>query len=359
MNFLAKKKLALIMVVVSGFFIAACGKKSNPSLPVHVAPNPVKNFKAIVRSDAVLLLWKSPRKNTNDSQLIDLAGFNVLRSEMPVDQVCLKCPRDFIQLFDYDYTGQRGKVPGSQWFYYYDRSIKFGTFYTYKIVCYTEKKTPSPPSAFRNVYCYAPPDPPFRVRAKRKNKIVIIEWDLPRLFKHDTPAQNIKGYNVYRRVEESTYDLFPINKEIIKDAFFEDIPEKEDKVYFYTVRALRQANDTLLESATSEETKMAYMDTTAPGIPRAVTAIPVEDGILLKWILQAEGDFAGFNLYRKEPKDEKFLRLNVKLTKNNSWIDKTAKIRKSYIYGVTSVDSSAQANESKISDTVKVKYILK
>ncbi len=351
------QKTTIAFFAVLLFF--GCGKKADPVLPVYVAPKPVKNLTAVIRPESIVLLWKAPKKNTNDSPLVDLDGFRIFRSEIPIEKACLKCPRDFIQIFDYDYSGARGKVPGREWLFYFDRSFKFGSFFTYKIVCYTEKGIQSPASSFVDVYCEQPCVPPSGVSAKKNNRIVTVQWQAPKLLVDGTPVEEVEGFNVYRRTKEAAYDFFPVNKEIIKDLFFEDIPEKDDAVYFYSVRTLRRVKDTLIESALSEETEMSYMDITPAGVPQALTAIPTEKGIVLKWIQNVEEDFAGFNLYRKKPGEDRFVRLNEKLIKDNSWLDKTVKIRRSYIYGVTSVDRSVRGNESKMSETVKVKYIFK
>ena len=123
-----------IAVFITLFFFA-CGKKSDPFIPLQVAPKPIKKLRAIARPESVVLLWKAPRKNTNDSPLRDLAGFKIFRAEVPFERACLKCPKDFIQLFDYDYRGPRGEVPGKEWSVYYDKGLRPKNLYTYKIHC--------------------------------------------------------------------------------------------------------------------------------------------------------------------------------------------------------------------------------
>ena len=345
--------------ILFALFFFACGKKSDPFLPVQIAPKPIKKFQAIARPESVVLLWKAPRKNTNDSPLLDLAGFKVFRAEVSFEKACLKCPKNFIQVFDYDYRGPRGEVPGKEWSVYYDRALRHKNLYTYKIHCYTENDILGLSSKFLNVYYDVPPAPPSGVIVKRKYRVVIVEWAPSTLLEDGTPVEGIEGFNVYRTMKRGEYEQFPINKEIIKDSVFEDIPEKDDIVYFYTLRTVRKVKDTLIESAPSEEIAVSYMDITPVGVPQGLTAIPTKRGMLLKWMPKTEKDFAGFNLYRKLPHEESFIRLNEELIKYNSWIDKTAKIRKRYIYGVTSVDRSVKGNESALSETVEVLYILK
>lgn len=340
-------------------FFSACGKKADPVLPVQVAPEHVKKLQAVVRPQSIVLLWKAPKKNTDDSPLRDLAGFKILRAEAPFEKACLSCPRDYVEIFDYEYTGARGRAPSQKWWVYYDRAVKFGNIYTYKIHCYNQKDTLGPSSATLNVYCDVPPGPPSGFSAKRIYRTVRLEWEPPTLQADGKPAEDIAGFNVYRAIKAGEYEQFPFNKEIINETVFEDIPQKDDIVYYYTVRALRKVKDTLIESEPSEQIAVPYMDIKPSGIPQALTAIPTDEGILLKWMPKTEKDFAGFNLYRKPLGEDGFVKLNKKLITHNSWLDKDVKFRKKYIYGVTSVDRSVQSNESVMSQTVVIFYILK
>lgn len=328
-------------------------------LPLQIAPKPVKGLRAFARPGSVVLLWRAPEKNTDDSPLIDLAGFKIFREEVPFEKVCIKCPKNFRLTFDYDYRGPRGEVPGKDWCIYYDRGITPENLYTYKIHCYNEHEMMGPASPFMEVYYDVPPAAPEKLRAQRKHEIVILEWEPSTKLEDGTAIDVFEGYNIYRAITRDDSERFPLNKQVIKDAVFEDIPEKYDLTYYYTVRAVRKVKDTLIESAPSDKVMVQYMDITPPGVPQAFTAIPIKEGILLKWMPRTEKDFAGFNLYRKEPQDESFTKLNEKLITENSWIDQTVKIRKTYVYGVTSVDRSVAKNESPLSETVEVLYLLK
>ena len=115
---------------------------------------------------------------------------------------------------------------------------------------------------------------------------------------------------------------------------------------------------TLIESDPSAEVEVSYMDITAPGAPQGLVAIPTKEGVLLKWVPKTEQDFAGFHLYRKEPDEDRFIRINKKLITKNSMVDATAQITKRYVYGVTAVDFSQKGNESDLSETVEILYLV-
>ncbi len=346
----------LILISCIAMVFASCGKKSDPMVPVYAIPDSVKSFNAAVRPETVVLLWKAPRKNVNDSPLVDLAGFKIYRSGVQIEKACLKCPRNFKQIFDYKYTGPRGRVPGSQWMIYYDRSSSPGSFYTYQIVTYTEKGTPGKPSSEVNVYCVEPPDPPVSIRAEKKGSSMVFSWDL-QTEPVEQPGLNIKGVNVYRRTRDTPYGVFPVNEKIVEEKFFQQVADKDNETFFYRLRTVAVMKDTFIESSPSEEFRVLYADTDPPSVPEALTVIPQREGVYLKWILVMDEDCAGYNVYRKEAVGQDWARLNKTLIGGASWTDMTARKNRFYVYGVTSVDSSARANESRMSETVKIKYI--
>jgi len=344
--------------VVALLLASACGKKADPLLPVRVAPEQVKRLQAAVRSGAIILAWKAPSKNTDNSPLLDLAGFKIHREELPVAKVCPRCPRNFVEFFDYPYQGARDREPQKDWFVYYDRTVEPGHHYSYVIYAYNQRETRGPASTQLSHVYDVPPAAPQQVRAERDNRLISIVWEATRQLEDGRPGQ-VAGYNLYRSLTGAEEAQTPLNRELIMGPAAEDIPEAYDRTYYYTVRAVRRVQDTLIESRPSEEVVVRYMDITAPGAPQALTAIAREDGIMLKWMPKAEQDFAGFNLYRKGPSDTGFMRLNNQLITQSSWLDQTVQARKRYAYAVTAVDRSAQANESPYSETVEILYLLK
>ena len=67
---------------------------------------------AVARPGEILVQWKAPRNNTDATDLLDLAGFYVYRAQETFADFCLKCPRSYELLFDYEYQGPRGQHNG-------------------------------------------------------------------------------------------------------------------------------------------------------------------------------------------------------------------------------------------------------
>jgi hypothetical protein len=351
-------KTLLILCVVS-VFVVSCGVKAGPYLPKQILSKPAKNSQVFVRSEGVLLRWNAPQENTDGSPLLNLGGFRVFRADTEFEKICFSCPRDFSQIFDYNYMGPKNKAPEGALFVYLDTALDFKNLYTYKLQTYNETGDAGLSTGSVDVYWDAPPLNPDKVIAEKIGRLTTVRWDAPLTNEDGTPAEEIYGYNLYRSEKRGEEPSVPLNNEVFKKTVAEDIPPENEKVYYYSVRAVRKVKDTLVESVSSSAVAVSYMDTSPPGIPTGLAAIPVEDGVLLKWIPKAEKDFSGFNIYRKTGKEKAFVKINTSLVKAASWIDVDVKVKHRYVYAVTSVDSSVAANESDFSEPVKVYYIYK
>ena len=354
----AEYKTLIILCVVSVFAVS-CGVKDGPYLPKQRLSNPAKNFRVFVRSKGVLLRWNAPHENTDGSPLLSLGGFRVFRADTAFKKICFSCPRDFSQIFDYNYMGSKNKAPEAIKFFYLDTALEFKNLYTYKLQTYNENNDAGQSTGAVDVYWDAPPLKPDKVISEKSGRLITVSWDAPLTNEDGTPAEEIYGYNLYRSEKKGEEPSVPLNNKVFKKTVAEDIPPKFDKVYYYSVRAVRKVKNSMVESASSSEVAVSYMDTSPPGIPTGLAAIPVEEGVLLKWVPKAEKDFSGFNIYRKTGKEKDFVKINTGLVKTVSWVDADVKVKYRYVYAVTSVDSSAAANESDFSEPVKVYYMYK
>jgi fibronectin type 3 domain-containing protein len=335
----------------------SCGKKGDPGLPMPIVPDAPSRFQAVARSEGIFILWRAPDQNVNDTPLIDLAGFRILRANEPIDKLCPKCPKNVTQLADIAYKGDRGKVPDNQQYYYQDTALEFGMAYFYKMMAYNEREKEGKPTKHLVVFWDQPPAVPAGFKVVRKDKALMFSWQPVTTLEGGSPLEGFYGYNIYRTARQGIYDEAPINSEPVLETRYEDVPEKIDETYFYTVRAARMVRETMVESAPSSELQVAYMDITPPGVPTGLTAIPRAAGVELKWIGIFQQEITGYNIYRRDAGGG-FVRLNGRPVTDTSWLDTSAKSGGSYVYCVTSVDASARANESPMSEPASVTFKL-
>lgn len=335
----------------------ACGKKADPGLPMPIVPEAPSRFQTVARSEGIFILWRAPEKNVNDTPLVDLAGFKILRASEPADKFCPKCPKNVSQLADIAYKGDRGKVPDKQQYYYQDTAVEAGMVYFYKMMAYNDRDKDGKSTKPLVIFWDQPPSAPQGLKVERKYKALLLSWQPVTALADGSPLEGFGGYNIYRTMRQGIYEEGPINSEPVQEPLYEDVPEKIDETYFYTVRAARMVEETMVESGPSSELQVSYMDITPPGVPTGLIAIPRHGGVELKWIGTLQKDITGYNIYRRDGGGG-FVRLNSHLLTETSWIDTSAQEGKSYVYCVTSVDASAKANESPMSEPASVSFKL-
>lgn len=337
--------------------VSACGRKGDPFLSVPRAPEKVRALTAVARPGEIVLTWQAPHNNTDETDLLDLAGFYVYRAQETFADYCVTCPRSYELLFDYEYRGPRGKRPEKGLYNFSDPAVKPGTVYMYRIAAYNAAGTAGPVADPSVVYYAVAPRAPRSFNVERKNRLIVLSWQPVGELADRRAADDIVGYNMYRRMQTGEYEI-ALNTEPIVETRFEDIPPADDTVYYYVVRAVRMHEQTIIESDASPEVRLEYYDITPPEVPRFLTAIAQPGGILLKWMAKTEKGFAGYHVYRRPAGGGAFQRLNPELLLMNSWLDTTAVKRQRYEYAVSAVDDSLSANESPLSDPVYVRYIL-
>jgi len=354
---LSCRSLLLCCLALACLSVSACGRKGDPFLSEPLAPKKVRALTAVARPAEILVQWQAPRDNTDETNLLDLAGFHVYRARETFEDYCVKCPRSYELLFDYEYRGVSGKRPEKRRYNFSDTAVKPGTVYMYRLRAYNAAGTAGPATDPCVVYYDAALRTPRSFQVERKNRLIVINWQPVAELADGRVVDAVVGYRVYRRADSSEYGL-PLNEETLTETFFEDIPPDYDKVYYYTVRAVRMHEQTVIESDASVEVRLEYYDTTPPEAPRFLTAIGQSGGILLKWMAKIEKGFAGYHIYRRTAGRGEFKRLNQKLLLGNSWVDTTAVKRRRYEYVVTAVDDSLSVNESPHSEPAFLRYIL-
>jgi len=110
-------------------------------------------------------------------------------------------------------------------------------------------------------------------------------------------------------------------------------------------------------TAGSAGTTTFLQDVTLPVTLSSFAAIPTDSGVMLKWRTESEVDHLGWNIYRSETKDGKFVKINDKLISGagNSampntyqFVDKTVVKGRQYYYYLEDVDIAGTRNKSSI-----------
>lgn len=333
--------MALLMVMVS------CGKKAPPVPWESIMPRRIVDLMALPREGRLLLEWTAPKENTDKTPLIDLEGFQVLRSEgLLVEGQCKGCgekPKPVYEVKLDSKGEEKGKKLSVTIEDHEPRKV-----YVYQIVSVNRRGHPSSPSNPVWVYWDAPLNPPSKVREVAGDKRVDLSWE---------NVEGATGYNVYRRGEEESFSSRPLNREPLLETQFTDLTVENEKKYIYSVRTLRRVVKTDVEGGNSQQVTATPMDMIPPGAPIGLVAIPLKNGIELNWRRNLEADLLGYDVYRKRPGEREFRRLTESPLTKETYLDTQVELGQDYDYAVTAVDSSVRKNESRLSEEVRVKYL--
>jgi fibronectin type 3 domain-containing protein len=325
----------------------ACGKKAPPVPWESIVPKRIVDLAALPREGRVLLEWTAPKENTDKTPLIDLEGFQVLRSEgLLIGDQCTGCGEKPKPVYEMKLDG-KGEEKGKKLSIFIE-DHEPRKVYVYQIVSVNRKGHPSSPSNPVWVYWDTPLNPPKRVKEEQGDKRVDLSWEL---------VEGASGYNVYRRGEDESFSSRPINREPLLETQFVDLSVENDKKYIYSVRTLRRVVKTDVEGKDSQEVAATPTDMIPPGSPMGLVAIPLRNGIELNWRKNQEADLLGYYVYRKRPGESDFRRLTENLLTKEIYLDTQVELGQDYEYAVTAVDNSVRKNESPRSEEVRVKYI--
>ncbi|MFH2011404.1 MAG: hypothetical protein ABIJ37_01655 [Pseudomonadota bacterium] len=147
----------LFLSVMEGF---GCGKKAPPVVPKSPAPKAVNDLKATALEGKVLLHWTVPDKDTDGSQLTNLAGFKVFRSKASFDsKPCPDCPKTFEEFADIGYrdTYPNNAAMVNKTTQFSDKNLLYRTIYTYKVLSYNSDGVFSEDSNYAEISWDVPP----------------------------------------------------------------------------------------------------------------------------------------------------------------------------------------------------------
>ena len=335
-------------IVLLGFLsmsVGGCAIKAPPVSKDTILPKRIVDLQATPREGRLFLQWTAPKENTDRTPLTDLEDFRIQRSEgVLIADECRGCggtPKVIYEMkADPETRGKKVSLIVE------DQEPR--KVYVYDVVSVNQKDHAGAPSNPVTVYWDYPPSPPGRVRAERGDRRVSLSWD---------PVAGATGYDVYRRGEEDTFSLNPLNRPPLADTKYTDLNVENEKRYVYSVRAVKRVAKTDVEGKGSLGIPVTPMKLTPPAVPSGLAAVPLKEGVELNWRKNLDPDLLGYYVYRRKVGEEKFERLNEAPLTGETYLDKDAEPEQEYDYAVTAVDNSPRRNESPLSEEVRIKYL--
>jgi hypothetical protein len=272
------------------------------------------------------------------------------------DKACKECPKRFLLLYEVDCETYMMSKPHATSIEYSDSDLSVRTIYTYSVVSSNAARQLSPSARTRETFWDVPSMPPGNLKARLQDKSVILSWAAPTELEDGVPLQEAVGYNLYRRGPGETYALTPLNHEPITTLACRDRGVAVDQDYFYTLRSVRKAEETLIESEGCAEVAVSTTDTVPPDVPAGLIAIPTSTGIVLKWNQSEASDLRGYNLYRQAGDAADVVKVTPAPLTIASYLDTSVEDGQTYTYTVTALDDARETNESDHSTAVTIRY---
>ncbi len=323
-------KLHLFLFTTTLLLIAACGIKGPPKPPEPVVPDPPENLRAVGRESCVELRWKP-------SEIPPEGGHMVGRAAVDPDHPSL-------------YVFNEREKLGPETNGFTDCELEPGRIYIYRVSALNRDGLSGEPVISGKVINVPAPPAPVALEARPGDRFVDLFWEMPE--GTDTEV----GFHVYRANQPDGFLPRPVNSSPITEMTWSDGGLKNDRPYWYQVRALALVEGLpAMEGRGSEIIEVVPRDRIAPVAPGDLSALPVEQGVLLRWSSNAETDLAGYNIYRKIEGKGGFQRINEETVKETEFTDRALPPPGSSLsYCITAVDNASEPNERKRSAIEKV-----
>jgi fibronectin type 3 domain-containing protein len=341
------RKALILWCIISIVVLGACGKKGPPMPWRFFVPKRIVDLEAMPREGGLFLTWTAPKENTDNSPLTNLAKFQVLRSEGNlVNGECQGCGGMPEVVYEMKLESKE-EATGKKITVFFD-NLEARKVYVYQVISVNRRGYPSAPSNPVTVYWEHLPQAPEMLRGEPGYKKVDLSWE---------PVEGATGYNIYRRGENEIFPINPLNKELITTTQYTDLSVENEKKYIYSVRAVKRVVKTDVEGKGSLEVSVTPTDIIPPSAPVGLVAIPLKNGIELKWRRNLEPDLLGYYVYRRRVGEKEFKRINEIPLEKETYLDTQVELEHDYEYAVSAVDNSPRKNESPLSEVVRVKYI--
>ncbi|OQY18842.1 MAG: hypothetical protein B6I36_05930 [Desulfobacteraceae bacterium 4572_35.1] len=224
--------------------LIGCGTVGPVQPLLKSLPQAADNATLEQKGGALLLGWDIPTTNQDGSELTDLAGFAIYKSDYDLERGCPECrpPKKLLRKIDLAYY--RSNNRGSNRFYLWDSAVEEETGYRYKIVPYTSVGHEGGATLLYRP-CFSAPYPPTTVSAQPFDRQVRLGWQAV-----DEKRQGVElvGYNVYRCSGDDYFGVKPLNSKPIKDTGYDDINLTNGTKYTYALRTVVAIGDKQLES---------------------------------------------------------------------------------------------------------------
>jgi hypothetical protein len=356
-----KNFFAFFIPGVLVFCLSGCGKKGDLLPPLVRIPQTVEGLQAVQRADKIVLSWINPTAYMDGSTLTEIEKIElwVLVRETRSEEVQEEVSKDtFDQLASVFHTIEKDELSAYLaekqdseerllFSYPLDKKDFSSKKYTFSFRVKNRKKY-SPFSDPVSVEPMILPLPPGELSAAVYRKRIEIKWSPPEYNMDQSSPARLKGYNIYRSVDEE--EPVRLNETLVKEEKYDDADFEFGQKYRYFVRASGTEAPPFFESGNSEFVEILAKDTFPPDPPTGLVSVVGRDFIALSWDRNSEEDLQGYRIWRRAEGEKDFQVQSPQIIKENVFTDRAVREGIKYEYAVTALDEAG--NESQKSESI-------
>ena len=340
--------LALVLLM-SGFILAGCGKKANPVPWTKLRPEAIKDLEYRVVKDGIILTWTVPTRNHDGSPLPQIEEFRLYRAVEPVEGGCPECPPRYGEPIVIKFDA---KPKAGQRVSYEDRTVEPGHYYIYQVRSLKNFMNLSDFSNKVIVAWHSPPMPPVGLTARADEKGIHLSWQPPAGYCDGTPLDQALEYRLWRKFDDDS-EFAPLPHTTSETSYTDRFARTYNQVS-YRVTAIMDYLDTEIESEPSEEISLLARDIQIKMQPAKLIAFNTAEGVELVWDVIYRPEIKGYFVFRQDPSGL-VVRLNPRPITVNSFTDITVLPPGTYTYWIVSIDNANPPRQTIYSKKVRVR----
>lgn len=339
----------VVLALVAGLGLPACGRKGPLVAPETRAPEPVSDLGALVRDTGIELTWTVPTSRMDGTRLREVEHTRLYRvddaGEGPPRPALLDgdAVRGWTPLTTARPTPPATSLHGQRIVHLDDRSLVPGRRYTYTVTSTDVQGRTSGPSRRVSARLIAVPEAPLDLRATPGDGEVRLTWSSPERLRDGSAVVGPLAYEVLR-APSAEAPLVAVGRVPAGQTTLVDPGVENDRSYWYAVRALRTEAETSAEGPATARVTATPRDTTPPAAPTALVAVPSEATVRLSWRASPEPDVVGYVVYRTGPTGVAE-RVGATPAPDTTFTD-PAVPSGTWRYEVSAYDTAARPNES-------------
>ena len=281
--------------------LAGCGMPGEPLPPLLEIPEPVGDLAAVQVGAGMELTWSVPRLTTEGTRvrLLDRLELYAAFAAPDTDAADFAGRAELVETFPAD------KLLSQQEPVSYHLPLsgdRVGLRARFAVKAINDR---SRDAGFSNIVTVAIvdlPDSPFNLQAALTEKAIRLRWDPAGRSVFGGAAPAVTGYQILRQIlpgpdgsSQPAAVIATTESTAYDDATFQFGP-----TYIYSVRAFRQAGESIASTPASSRVQVEAVDRFPPAPPQNFRAIAIPGAVEMSWSPNTESDLAGYNVYRSQ-----------------------------------------------------------